>query len=102
MVKNTFAIQTTYETQAPSLVWEDLLEEGIWQLTSVFSCLQNPMDGGAWQVGVRRVTKSQTRLNRLNMHKFSETGEKNIFYFFNLSHFLDNCVSVLVVAMTFF
>ena len=61
------------------------------------------MDGGAWQAIVHRVTKSETCLNRLNMHKFSETGEKNkVFYFFNLSHFLDNCVSVLVVAMIFF
>ena len=28
-----------------------------------YSCLENPMDGGAWQVAVRVVTKSQTRLS---------------------------------------
>ena len=25
-----------------------------------YSCLENPMDGGAWQATVHRVTKSQT------------------------------------------
>ena len=28
-----------------------------------YSCLENPMDGGAWQAAVRGVTKSQTRLS---------------------------------------
>ena len=28
-----------------------------------YSCLENPMDRGAWQATVQRVTKSQTRLN---------------------------------------
>ena len=28
-----------------------------------YSCLKNPMDGGAWRATVHRVTKSQTRLN---------------------------------------
>ena len=27
------------------------------------SCLENPMDGGAWRATVHRVTKSQTRLS---------------------------------------
>ena len=27
-----------------------------------YSCLQNPMDRGAWQATVHRVTKSQTQL----------------------------------------
>ena len=30
-----------------------------------YSCLENPMDRGAWQATVYRVTKSQTRLKRL-------------------------------------
>ena len=33
-----------------------------------YSCLENPMDRGAWRATVRGVTKSQTRLKRLNMH----------------------------------
>ena len=28
-----------------------------------YSCLENPMDGGAWWAAVRGVAKSQTRLN---------------------------------------
>ena len=28
-----------------------------------YSCLKNPMDGGAWRATVHRVTKSQTRLS---------------------------------------
>ena len=27
-----------------------------------YSCLENPMDGGAWKAAVHRVMKSQTRL----------------------------------------
>ena len=32
-----------------------------WQPTPV-SCLENPMDGGAWKAAVHRVAKSRTRL----------------------------------------
>ena len=28
-----------------------------------YSCLENPMDGGAWEAAVHGVTKSQTRLS---------------------------------------
>ena len=31
-----------------------------------YSCLENPMDGGAWQVTVHRVAKSWTQLKRLS------------------------------------
>ena len=31
-----------------------------------YSCLENPMDGGAWWAAVHGVTKSQTRLKRLS------------------------------------
>ena len=33
-----------------------------------YSCLENPMDRGAWWATVHRVTKSWTRLKRLSMH----------------------------------
>ena len=33
-----------------------------------YSCLENPMDRGAWQATVYGVAKSWTRLKRLNMH----------------------------------
>ena len=32
------------------------------------SCLENPMDGGAWWAIVHRVAKSQTRLKQLSIH----------------------------------
>ncbi len=31
-----------------------------------YSCLENPMDGGAWWTTVHRVTKSQTRLKQFS------------------------------------
>ena len=33
-----------------------------------YSCLENPMDQGAWWATVHRVTKSQTQLKQLSMH----------------------------------
>ena len=33
-----------------------------------YSCLENPMDRGAWQGTVHGVVQSQTQLNRLCMH----------------------------------
>ena len=36
-----------------------------------YSCLDNPMDRGAWQATVHRATKSQTRLKRLGVHTHS-------------------------------
>ena len=57
-VKNLLVVQ---ETQVWSLGQEDLLEEGmanpLW-----YSCLENPMDRGAWWTIVYGVAKSWTRL----------------------------------------
>ena len=33
-----------------------------------YSCLENPMDGGAWRVTVLGVAKSQTQLKQLSTH----------------------------------
>ena len=33
-----------------------------------YSCLENPMDRGAWRATVHGVAKSQTQLKRLSMH----------------------------------
>ena len=33
-----------------------------------YSCLENPLDGGAWQATVHGVAKSQTRQKRLRTH----------------------------------
>ena len=32
-----------------------------------YFCLENPMDGGAWQATVRRVAQSWTQLKRLSI-----------------------------------
>ena len=40
-----------------------------WQ-TLQYSCLENPLDRGAWWATVHRVSKSQTWLKQLNMHTF--------------------------------
>ena len=44
-----------------------------------YSCLENPMDGGAWRATVRKVAKSRTRLKRLSAHtQFSQlSGEQS-------------------------
>ena len=36
--------------------------------TLQYSCLENPMDKGAWQATIHRVTKSQTQMKRLSRH----------------------------------
>ena len=53
MVKNLPAMQ---ETQVQSLGQEDPLEKGM----TTLSCLENPMDRGAWQATVHGVAKNQT------------------------------------------
>ena len=36
-----------------------------------YSCLENPMDRGAWRATVYRVEKSQTLLKQLSIHTYS-------------------------------
>ena len=43
-----------------------------------YSCLENPMDRGAWQAAVHGVAKSQTQLSDFTFHfSFSCIGEGN-------------------------
>ena len=42
-----------------------------------YSCLENPVDGGAWWAAVHRVAHSRTRLQRLSMHAFIGEGNGN-------------------------
>ena len=39
-----------------------------------YSCLENPMDGGAWWAAVHGVTKSRTRLKRLGSSSSSSSN----------------------------
>ena len=45
------------ETQVQPLGWEDPLEKEMATHSSI-SCLENPMDRGAWRAAVLGVTKS--------------------------------------------
>ena len=49
----------TQETQVPSLGWEDPPEEGMATHSSILGW-RIPMDRGAWQATVHRITKSLT------------------------------------------
>ena len=44
----------------------------IWGYPFQYSCLENPMDRGAWQATVHRVTKSWTWLKQPSMHTWSD------------------------------
>ena len=54
-------MQKTQEKWVQSLGQEDPLEQEMATHSSI-SCLENPMDRGAWKATVHGVTKSQTRL----------------------------------------
>ena len=58
-VKNLHAVQ---ETWVQSLGWEFPLEKGK-EVHSSNSCLENPMDRGAWQATVCGVAKSWTQVS---------------------------------------
>ena len=42
-----------------------------------YSCLENPVDRGAWCAAVHGVAKSQTRLKRLSIHACVGEGNGN-------------------------
>ena len=64
MVKNTLAMQ---ETRVQSLGLGISPGEGNGNPLQ-HSCLENPMDRGAWRAAVHGVTKSQTRLTDQHFH----------------------------------
>ena len=59
VVKSLSAMQESEKMKIRSLGPEDPLEEGI---VTQYSCLENPMDRGAWQAKVHSMAKSQPRL----------------------------------------
>ena len=63
-VKNPPAMQ---ETWVQSLGWEDPPGGGHGNPLQ-YSCLENPMDRGAWQATVHGVAKSQTQLSNTAQH----------------------------------
>ena len=61
-VKSLPAMQETQETWVQSQGQEDPPEEGTGNSLR-YSCLENPIDRGAWWATVQRVKKSRTRLS---------------------------------------
>ena len=60
-----------------------------------YSCLENPMDRGAWRAIVHRVAKSLTQLKKLSTH--------NIFYFkkrFHLYCYFNNCYPAMKICQS--
>ena len=57
-----------WETWVWSLGWEDPLEEGGHGTPLQCSCLENPMDRGAWRAAVPGVAESWTRLSESAQH----------------------------------
>ena len=71
-----------YSVRVPlkSICWSHTLQcDGLWEIIRVrlgygegngtplqYSCLENPMDGGAWWAAVHGVTQSRIRLKRLS------------------------------------
>ena len=67
VVKNLSVMQKMQEIPwVQSLGLEDPLEEGMATHSSILA-LENPMDRGACQGTVHRITESQTRLKQLSM-----------------------------------
>ena len=62
-------LPTMQETWVQSLSREDPLEKEMATHSSILQyCLENPMDGGAWQAMVPRVAKSGTQLKWLSVY----------------------------------
>ena len=53
-----------------SIPWEELgrSPRGSHGNPLQYSCLENPMDRGAWRATIHKVTQSQTPLKQLSMH----------------------------------
>jgi len=58
-------MQETEEMQVWPLSWEDTLEKEMATHSLQYSCLENPMDKGAWWATVPGVVKSWTRPSML-------------------------------------
>ena len=62
-----------------------------------YSCLENPMDTGAWWSMVHRVAKSQRRLKRLSMHCISISFFDHQGCSISSDGFLPTVVDVMVI-----
>ena len=65
-------MQETQERQVQSLYWEDSPRVGNGNPLQ-YSCLENPMDRGAWQAAVHGATKSRKQLKHVCMYTHTHT-----------------------------
>ena len=65
-----------------------------------FSCLENPMDRGAWEAIVHRITKNWTRLKWLSMHAYTKHKSKLLAYIISL-HLLSRFVKYVSLCLFF-
>ena len=68
-------MQEMWEMGVQFLGGEDPLEGGNGNRLH-YSCLENPMDRGAWWATVHRVTKSWTQVKQLSMHAYMEETQE--------------------------
>ena len=61
-----------------------------------YSCLENPMDRGAWWAPVHGVMKSWTRLKQLRTDRWNNTYTHYTYMICNISHVMYNHVCVCV------
>ena len=72
VLKNIFAMQGTCRR----LRFDPWIKKIPWRRAGQplqYSCLENPMDRGAWQITVHGVTKRRTQLKWLNTHTHTHT-----------------------------
>ena len=90
-MKNPPAMQQTEEVQVPRLRRSP---RGINGNPLQYSCLENPMDRGAWQASVYRVAQSKVQLKQLSMHACIHLGKKKVYIFEKenkLAEFISHC-----------
>ena len=68
MVQMVKSLPVMQDTWVQSLGQEDPLEK---EMATQYSCLENPMDGGAWWATVHGVAKTRTRLREITFTFFS-------------------------------
>ena len=73
MIKNPPANARDIETRVQPLGLENPLEKGM-ATHSQYSCLENPMDRGAWWAAVHRVARSQIQLSNLARRHMGRGG----------------------------
>ena len=76
MVKNPPEMQETEEVQVPGLRRSP---RGINGNPLQYSCLENPVDRGAWKSSVYRVAQSKAQLKQLSTHACKHLGKKSIY-----------------------